>query len=57
MTRRILEQGFNTIDHERLTIITIYEEGINKERVKKENGFSKKHQVLVPNGHSYAYLK
>ncbi|MGM9925189.1 MAG: hypothetical protein ACI35R_13170 [Bacillus sp. (in: firmicutes)] len=57
MTRRILEQGYHTVDHERLTIVTIYEPGVNKEHIKQENGFSKRHNVLIPVNDSYEFLK
>ena len=47
MPRRVLEQGYHTNDKDRLVIITIYEDGINKETIKKMNRYSKRHRVLV----------
>lgn len=47
MIRRVLEQGYHSIDHERLVAITIFESGVDKEMVKQENRFSKRHDVLI----------
>lgn len=47
MIRRVLEQGYNSVDRERLVSITVYEPGVNKELAKSENQFSKRHAVLV----------
>jgi hypothetical protein len=56
MTRRIMTYTTASSDHERLKIIIVEREGINKESLKKENRWTKKHQVLLRNGHSYEYL-
>lgn len=55
MTRRVLEQGYHTLDRERLVTITIFEPEANKEDVKAVNGYSKRHWVLVLNGDSYEF--
>lgn len=55
MIRRILEQNYNSIDHESLQTITIFEAGIKKEDVKQVNGFSKKHKVLIMSGGNFKY--
>jgi len=47
MIRRVLEQGYHTLDRERLVTITIFEPGAKKEDVKAVNGFSKRHSVLL----------
>ena len=47
MIRRVLEQGYNSVDRERLVRITVFEPGVNKESVKVENQFSKRHAVLL----------
>lgn len=57
MTRRVIEYGHISQDQEYLSILIIEREGINKESMKKENEWCKKHQVLVRNGHSYEHLQ
>lgn len=47
MIRRVLEQGYHTVDNERLMTITVYEPGIDKKTVRQENPFSKRHKVLI----------
>ena len=47
MIRRVLEQGYHTIDNERLITITVYEPGVDKKAVRQENPYSKRHKVLV----------
>lgn len=47
MIRRVLEQGYHTIDNERLVTITVFEPGVNKQAVRQENQFSKRHKVLI----------
>ena len=54
-TRRVITHTARSVDKEKLTIISIYEPGINKQQVKLENRYSKKHGVLVSNGDSYRY--
>lgn len=55
MIRRVLEQGYHTVDHERLIAITIFESGVDKEMVKQENRFSKRHGVLVGSNNTFEY--
>lgn len=55
MTRRVLEQGYWSIDNERLVTITIFDTETKKEDVKAVNGFSKRHSVLVFNGDAYEF--
>jgi len=53
MTRQVTEHTALSSDRERLSVITVYEQGINKEQVKKINRFSKRHHVLVPRGNEF----
>jgi hypothetical protein len=46
MARRVVETVKMDREHGKLLVIQIFEEGINKESVKKENRLSKKHSVL-----------
>ena len=55
MARRVLEQGYHTIDRERLITVTIFELGANKEDVKAVNGFSKRHSVLIERDGQFVY--
>lgn len=47
ITRRVLEQTRVSVDHENLVVLTVFENGVNKEQVKKTNEYSKRHYVLV----------
>ncbi|MGG3706980.1 hypothetical protein [Heyndrickxia coagulans] len=53
MTRRVTEHRAISHDREELMVITVFEEGLNKEQVRKESIFSKKHAVLVKHGEKY----
>jgi len=55
MTRRVTSHGKVNLDEEHLLIVTVWEEGINKEELKKRNIFSKQHGVLIKSGHFYDY--
>ena len=55
MTRRVVETKAATLDNEKLTIITIFEQGINKETIKKMSGYSKVHDVLIQQGNVWEY--
>lgn len=57
MTRRVTIHNGRTHDNEELQVVIIYEEGINKECARRENVFTKRHQVLIRNGEVYDYLK
>ena len=57
MTRRLTCHKKLTLDGEELYIYTVYEEGINKQTIKKENPYCKEHRVLVKNGQNcFEYL-
>lgn len=55
MVRRVTSHYGRSKDGEQLQIVVCYEPGVTKEQVKKENRYSKKHQVLVGDGHFYRY--
>lgn len=55
MIRRVLEQGYHSIDCERLVRITVFEPGVNKEQVKENNIFSKRHNVLVSDNGKFEF--
>ncbi|GLY11381.1 hypothetical protein [Pseudobacillus badius] len=55
MTRRVVETKAATLDNEQLTIITVFEKGVNKEQIKKMSGFSKTHDVLIQRGNVWEY--
>lgn len=57
MTRRITEYRAESIDREKLMVLTIFEEGVNKQQAKKENRYSKRHKVLLRRGSVYEYMK
>ncbi len=54
-TRRISEHEARSAEGEKLQVVVIHPEGVNKEQVKKENRFSKRHRVLVSNGFKYEF--
>ncbi len=41
--------------HKSLQVVTVFEEGVNRERVKRENRKRKRIDVLVRRGQSYAF--
>ncbi len=55
MTRRVVEHTAVTVDRDPLVVVTVYETGINKEKVRELNKFSKRHGVLVRNGENYEW--
>ncbi|MEK4030828.1 hypothetical protein MKZ02_20120 [Pseudobacillus sp. FSL P4-0506] len=55
MTRRVVETKAATLDNEQLRIITIFEQGINKEAIKKMSGYSKTHDVLIQRGNVWEF--
>ncbi|HEO2443829.1 TPA: hypothetical protein VAP34_002030 [Streptococcus agalactiae] len=46
MTRRVIQWSKTNLDREELLIITVFEEGINKQGAKAVIPFSKRHGVL-----------
>lgn len=55
VARRVVVTKAVSLDREVLQVLTVYEEGLGKQEVRKENPYSKKHGVLYPRGKSYEY--
>jgi hypothetical protein len=55
MPRRVMTYERVSNDYEKLSVVIVEQEGINKEQLKKENRCSKKHSVLLSNGHLYEF--
>jgi hypothetical protein len=53
--RRITEHKKRSFDGEELQILIVWEEGYNKEQIKKELPYSKKHDVLISSGQLYDF--
>ncbi len=45
-TRRVTEHQARTLENEELIIVTCWEPGVKKEEIKKDNVYSKKHEIL-----------
>ncbi|MDA1478296.1 hypothetical protein [Bacillus changyiensis] len=46
MTRRVVQWMATNYDSENLQVITVFEEGINKQAVKSQTPFCRQHRVL-----------
>ncbi|HHY74059.1 MAG TPA: hypothetical protein GX497_12735 [Bacillus bacterium] len=55
MARRVVVTKAKSADHELLQVIVIYEEGVNKQIVKAENPFTKRHDVLYQSSNGYEF--
>lgn len=55
MARRVVVTKAVSLDCEVLQVLTVYEEGLGKQEVRKENPYSKQHGVLYPRGKRYEY--
>jgi hypothetical protein len=53
--RRVTVHKKTNLENDELMVVTIFEPGIKKEDLKKQNIYSKNHQVLIFNGHSYEF--
>lgn len=53
--RRVTEHKAKTVDNELLQVATIWEQGMTKEKIKKELPYSKKHHVLVYDNFKQTY--
>lgn len=53
--RRVTEHKVKTVDNEFLQVVTIWEQGMTKEKIKKELPYSKKHHVLVYDNFKQTY--
>ena len=56
-TRRVTEHSGKTYDGEMLQIVTVWEESMNKEKVRKLTPFSKKHKVLIKCSGRYEFAR
>jgi hypothetical protein len=57
MPRRVMTYERVSNDYEKLSVVIVESEGVNKEQLKKENRCSKKHSVLLSNGHLYEFKR
>lgn len=55
MARRVVETVAASLERELLQVITIYEEGISKQDIRKENPYSKKHAVMYQSAGAYEF--
>ncbi|WLR44524.1 hypothetical protein LC087_19345 (plasmid) [Bacillus carboniphilus] len=55
MTRRLASHKQKGPDNEILSVLTIYEEGLSKQDIKKMTPYSKKHGVLIKSGKVYEF--
>ncbi|KIL46954.1 hypothetical protein KP77_25230 [Jeotgalibacillus alimentarius] len=53
MCRIVTEHTAKGTDYELLAVVTVFEEGINKQTVKKLNRFSHKRLVLIDRAEGY----
>jgi hypothetical protein len=57
LARRVMSYERVSNDYEKLSVVIVESEGVNKEQLKKENRCSKKHSVLLSNGHLYEFKR
>jgi hypothetical protein len=57
MTRRITTHSATNFENEELLVLVCYEEGVTKQAIKKENPFSKTHEILVKNGNKFEFIQ
>lgn len=55
MARRVVETNAVSFDREQLKVLVVYEEGISKQEIRKENPYSKKHAVLYKASGAYEF--
>lgn len=55
MTRRVVEHSAVSLEREKLIVVTVYEEGVNKEHIKRMNGYTKHYNTLLPKGEGYEW--
>lgn len=55
MSRRVVEHLSRTSEGQLLKVITIFEDGVNKEQARRLVPYSKHHAVLVPSGEGYEW--
>lgn len=57
MTRKVVEHKYKGTDNELLQVITVFEEGINKQSIKQMNPYTKKINTLIPSGNKYEWKR
>jgi hypothetical protein len=57
LARRVMSYERVSNDYEKLSVVIVEQEGVNKGQLKKENRCSKKHSVLLSNGHLYEFKR
>lgn len=57
MTRRVIQHQSKSVDNEYLTVVHVFEEGINKEEAKRVLPFSRKHELLIKRNNRFEYTK
>ncbi|WP_167578632.1 hypothetical protein [Jeotgalibacillus proteolyticus] len=57
MCRHVVEHKAASIDYEPLVVIQIFEEGINKQTIKKLNRYTQKRRVLIGDPGRYEFKR
>lgn len=55
MARRVTTHKKRTNESDYLTIVTVFEEKLGKQEIKRLNPYTKTQEILVFNKHSHAY--
>jgi hypothetical protein len=55
MSRRVIEHLSRTTDSELLMVITVFEDGINKQTARQLVPYSKRHGVLIASESGYEW--
>ena len=55
MTRRVTTHSGMTLDNEVLTVVTVWEENIGKQEIRKQLPYSKTYELLVKNGNQFEF--
>jgi hypothetical protein len=55
MSRRVIEHLSRTTEGQLLTVVTIFEDGINKQQAREMVPYSKRHGVLIPKDTGYIW--
>jgi hypothetical protein len=55
MSRRVIEHLSRTTENELLTVVTVFEDGINKQTARQLVPYSKRHGVLIASESGYEW--
>ena len=55
--RRVIEHKGKSSEGEMLQIVTVFEEGLSKQEVKKLSNYTKVHDVLIKRNNLYTWKK